>query len=212
MLTTVGRFANPNHHKNINPTTGDTTNGVSDGMTGGSGFFTTVTDPVTGESSVVSGETLGRLWADGIQDLTNHPTNNKTNDGTTRSGSDNSGDSNDGADAGNGNDGAGAGSGNGSIVGVGGGKFLFINPPVPEPTTVQQSTLWLPNMKVSSEPPAPTTGQQPTLWLPDTASLREPPVASSPFESPFTTPPTVAESSTGDSRVGVGPDDSKASG
>ncbi|WP_449372344.1 DUF222 domain-containing protein [Arthrobacter psychrolactophilus] len=207
MLTTVGRFANPNHHKNINPTTtegaSNTDGGGSDGMTGESGFFTTVMDPVTGESSVVSGETLGRLWADGIQDLTNHPTNGTTNDGKTRSGSDSSGDSNDGTDAGNGNDGAGASKGN---TGVGGGMFSFINPPVPEPATVVQPKLWLPNMKVSSEPPAPTTAQQPRLWLPDTASLREPPVASSPFESPFTTPPTVAESSMGDSGLGVGPD------
>ncbi|WP_449372277.1 DUF222 domain-containing protein [Arthrobacter psychrolactophilus] len=211
MLTTVGRFANPNHHKNINPTTDDTSNTNGGGeVVDGSGFFTTVTDPVTGESSVVSGETLGRLWADGIQDLTNHPTNNKTN-GTTN-GSDSSGDSNAGA-------GASSGSGNGNIAGSD-GKFSFFNSPVPEPATVVQPRLWLPNMKVSSEPPAPTTGQQPTLWLPDTASLREPPVASSPFESPFTPPPfttasevdAAAQLPMDGSGLGVGPDGQKASG
>ncbi|WP_449373805.1 DUF222 domain-containing protein [Arthrobacter psychrolactophilus] len=222
MLTTVGRFANPNHHKNINPTTTDTNGGVSDGMTGESGFFTTVTDPLTGESAVVSGETLGRLWADGISDLTNYPTNNKTN-GTTNGGSDNSGDSNDrdGAGAGNGNSGSdGAGKDN-SNTGVGGGKFSFINPPVPEPATVVQPTLWLPNMKVSSEPPAPATGQQPRLWLPDTASLREPPAPTSPPDlpsgsaPPFTTASEVdaaAQHPVDGSGVGVGPADSKTSG
>ncbi|WP_449372932.1 DUF222 domain-containing protein [Arthrobacter psychrolactophilus] len=194
MLTTVGRFANPNHHKNINPTTNtdgasNTNGGGSDGMTGESGFFTTVTDPVTGESAVVSGETLGRLWADGIQDLTNHPTNGTTN--------------------GNGN------------TGVGGGKFSIFNPPVPEPATVVQPTLWLPNIEVSSEPPAPTTGQQPRLWLPDTASLREPPVASSPPDPPGgSTPPfttasevdTAAQLPVDGSGLGVGLHDSKTSG
>ena len=112
MMTTIARFANPNHHKNINPTNaGASTMGDgSDGMVSESSFFTTAIDPVTGTSSLVSGETLGRLWADGSQDLTNQPTN------------------------GNGNGGA----GNGNIAGVGGGTFSFINTPVPEPDMAAQ--------------------------------------------------------------------------